>query len=91
MRICFANSNQCIQTAATTRESNEEDFISIGILQNPKAWGGYPKKIFASFTFSQSETIPSQLILNFEGPNGKPAETHLMTGECSLIGKMRAK
>lgn len=91
LRICFANSNHCIQTGATTRQSADGHFISIGILQNPKEWGGYPKKIFSSFTYSQNEMLPSQLILYFESIKGKSPTSHLMTGECSSIGRKSAK
>lgn len=91
LKICFANWEQCISTNASIRSSVEGDMISIGILQNPKGLGGYPKKIFASFTFSQFERLPSQLILYFEATPNIPPSTHLITGQCSVAEKGRGK
>jgi hypothetical protein len=87
LRVCFNNTGKCYESKAQslTYPANE---ISNALFKLNEP--GLPSKVFGTFTWSNFDDQPKQMILYFPAIKGKPPITHLMTGVCSAAGKKKA-
>lgn len=90
LRLCFSDA-KCVSAVTTIRNSPGHGYIATAIFQNPKEYGGMPKKLFGSFVWADFAEIQGRGAIYPVYQGGEQPDMFLSSTDCQSPSKKKKK